>query len=109
MSRSHLILTATLALGTVLLSTAGTAEAAMTITCESRNNARHTCPVKTNDGVRLSRQLSTQGCWQNDTWGYGNNEIARMLGTSRSTIAVMLHRARNRLKEEISDLAGEAS
>lgn len=41
--------------------------------------------------------------------GYGNNEIARMLGTSRSTVAVMLHRARNRLKEQICDLAGEAS
>jgi hypothetical protein len=75
MSRSHLILTSTIALGALLLSTAGTAEAAMTITCESRNNARHSCPVNTSDGVRLSRQLSTQGCWQNDTWGYGNNEI----------------------------------
>lgn len=41
--------------------------------------------------------------------GYGNNEIAAMLGTSRSTVAVMLHRARNRLKEEISDLAGGMS
>jgi RNA polymerase sigma-70 factor (ECF subfamily) len=40
--------------------------------------------------------------------GYGNNEIARMLGTSRSTVAVMLHRARNRLKDEIREFAGEA-
>ena len=40
--------------------------------------------------------------------GYGNNEIARMLGTSRSTVAVMLHRARNRLRDEISEFAGEA-
>ena len=41
--------------------------------------------------------------------GYGNHEIADMLGTSRSTVAVMLHRARNRLKEEIRELAGEMS
>lgn len=41
--------------------------------------------------------------------GYGNHEIATMLGTSRSTIAVMLHRARNRLKEEIQALAGDKS
>ena len=39
--------------------------------------------------------------------GYNNHEIAAMLGTSRSTIAVMLHRARHRLKEEIRSLAGE--
>jgi RNA polymerase sigma-70 factor (ECF subfamily) len=36
--------------------------------------------------------------------GYGNQEIARMLGTTRSTIGVMLHRARHRLKNEIRDL-----
>jgi RNA polymerase sigma-70 factor (ECF subfamily) len=41
--------------------------------------------------------------------GYGNHEIASMLGTSRSTVAVMLHRARNRLRNEISDLAGGVS
>jgi RNA polymerase sigma-70 factor (ECF subfamily) len=36
--------------------------------------------------------------------GYGNHEIARMLGTTRSTVGVMLHRARHRLKDEIRDL-----
>lgn len=41
--------------------------------------------------------------------GYGNHEIADMLGTSRSTVAVMLHRARHRLKDEISEFAGDAS
>jgi RNA polymerase sigma-70 factor (ECF subfamily) len=41
--------------------------------------------------------------------GYGNHEIADMLGTSRSTIAVMLHRARHKLKDEIRSLAGDAS
>ncbi len=41
--------------------------------------------------------------------GYGNHEIATMLGTSRSTIAVMLHRARHKLREELRSLAGEPS
>ena len=41
--------------------------------------------------------------------GYGNHEIAEMLGTSRSTVAVMLHRARHRLKDEIREFAGDAS
>jgi RNA polymerase sigma-70 factor (ECF subfamily) len=36
--------------------------------------------------------------------GYGNHEIAEMLGTTRSTVGVMLHRARHRLKNEILDL-----
>jgi RNA polymerase sigma-70 factor (ECF subfamily) len=40
--------------------------------------------------------------------GYGNHEIADMLGTSRSTIAVMLHRARHKLKDEIRSFAGDA-
>ena len=31
----------------------------------------------------------------------GNHEIADMLGTSRSSVAVTLHRARHRLKEEL--------
>jgi len=39
--------------------------------------------------------------------GYGNHEIAEMLGTSRSTIAVMLHRARHKLKDEIRSFAGD--
>lgn len=39
--------------------------------------------------------------------GYGNHEIARMLGTSRSTVNVILHRTRQRLKDEIRDYVGE--
>ncbi len=35
--------------------------------------------------------------------GYGNTEIANMLGTSRSTVAVTLHRARSRLKEMLAE------
>lgn len=39
--------------------------------------------------------------------GYGNQEIARMLGASRSTVAVMLHRARSRLRKDIRRHLGE--
>jgi RNA polymerase sigma-70 factor (ECF subfamily) len=41
--------------------------------------------------------------------GYGNHEIARMLGTSRSTINVILHRTRQKLREEIALYVGEVS
>ena len=41
--------------------------------------------------------------------GYGNHEIARMLGTSRSTINVILHRTRQKLREEIASYVGEIS
>ncbi len=41
--------------------------------------------------------------------GYGNNEIAKMLDSSRSTIAVILHRARHRLQQEIGSLMGDES
>jgi RNA polymerase sigma-70 factor (ECF subfamily) len=41
--------------------------------------------------------------------GYGNNEIASMLGSSRSTVAVILHRARHRLQREIGSSIGEKS
>ena len=39
--------------------------------------------------------------------GYDNKEIARMVGSSASTVAVILHRTRNRLREEISSYLGE--
>lgn len=39
--------------------------------------------------------------------GLDNHEIATLLGTSKSTVAVMLHRARLRLREAIRELAGE--
>ncbi len=41
--------------------------------------------------------------------GYGNHEIAKMLGTSRSTVNVILHRTRNRLRDELRDVYGDAS
>lgn len=36
--------------------------------------------------------------------GYDNHEIADMLGTSRSTVAVILHRSRNSVRERIAPL-----
>ena len=39
--------------------------------------------------------------------GYDNHEIARMLGSSRSTVAVVLHRARRHVREAIRPYAGE--
>lgn len=39
--------------------------------------------------------------------GYDNHEIARMLGSSRSTIGVTLHRARRHVREAIRPYAGE--
>jgi RNA polymerase sigma-70 factor (ECF subfamily) len=41
--------------------------------------------------------------------GYDNHEIARLLRTSRSTVAVLLHRARGRLKKQIPSFLGEPS
>ena len=41
--------------------------------------------------------------------GFGNNEIAEMLDSSRSTIAVVLHRARHRLQQELGSSMGEKS
>lgn len=39
--------------------------------------------------------------------GYGNHEIAKMLGTSRSTVNVILHRTRLTLREQIGAAVGE--
>jgi len=40
--------------------------------------------------------------------GYDNHEIARMQGSSRSTVAVILHRARQRVRESIRPYVEEA-
>ena len=48
---------------------------AETVTCESRSGNYQSCPMDTRGGVTLSRQLSSQGCWENDTWGYDRNRI----------------------------------
>lgn len=39
--------------------------------------------------------------------GYGNQEIARLLGTSEMVVAVILHRARTRLRKEIGKFLEE--
>jgi RNA polymerase sigma-70 factor (ECF subfamily) len=41
--------------------------------------------------------------------GYGNHEIAKMLGTSRSTVNVILHRTREKLRKEMAPYLGERS
>ena len=38
--------------------------------------------------------------------GYGNTEIAQMVGTSRSAIAVTLHRSREKLKSQLGSVLG---
>ncbi len=58
-----------------LLAMAGTARAQSTITCESSGGQYRSCPVDTSGGVTLSRQLSREGCWQGDSWGYDRNRI----------------------------------
>jgi RNA polymerase sigma-70 factor, ECF subfamily len=41
--------------------------------------------------------------------GLGNLDIARLLGTSQTAIAVVLHRARHRLQRELTSSQGEVS
>jgi RNA polymerase sigma-70 factor (ECF subfamily) len=41
--------------------------------------------------------------------GLGNLEIARLLGASQTSIAVLLHRARHRLQKELGSLEGAPS
>jgi RNA polymerase sigma factor (sigma-70 family) len=38
--------------------------------------------------------------------GYQNGEIAEMIGTSKMVVAVMLHRARRRLRKDIAEFLG---
>lgn len=63
------------AVGLLAISHTGTAEAQQTVRCESQGGAYRSCPVSTSGGVSLTRQLSREGCWQNDTWGYDRNRI----------------------------------
>jgi RNA polymerase sigma-70 factor (ECF subfamily) len=41
--------------------------------------------------------------------GMGNLEIAKLIGASQTSIAVLLHRARHRLQKELGSLQGELS
>lgn len=72
MRRSRMLAKPSLS-GFLLLAAA--AAQASTITCESTNDSYQACPVDTSGGVRLSRQLSSHGCWLNDTWGFDRNRI----------------------------------
>lgn len=74
MTRIHLHALAAV-VGLLLMSNGGNAEAAQTIRCESQGGAYRSCPVDTSEGVTLSRQLSREGCWEGDTWGYDRNRI----------------------------------
>jgi hypothetical protein len=73
MNLSHLSL-ATSSLALVALFAMSSAKAE-TVTCESSNGNYRECAVDTRGGVTLSRQLSSQGCWEGDTWGYDRNRI----------------------------------
>ena len=65
-----------LCLGAVALwATAGAAYAETNVTCESSGGQYRSCPVNTAGGVTLTRQLSREGCWQGDSWGYDRNRI----------------------------------
>lgn len=41
--------------------------------------------------------------------GYGNREIAAMIGASQTAVAVLLHRTRGRLEKQLRPLLGEMS
>jgi len=58
-----------LATGLAAVALASPAFAQTTVRCESKNGARVSCPADTSQGVMLSKQLSSEGCWQNETWG----------------------------------------
>ena len=61
--------------GLLLLLGTGTAAAQTSVRCESTDGQYKACSANTSGGVTLARQLSSQGCWQNDTWGYDRNRI----------------------------------
>ncbi len=65
----HTMWRATLATGLVAAALASPALAQTTVRCESKDGARVSCPADTSQGVMLSKQLSSEGCWQNETWG----------------------------------------
>ena len=46
-----------------------------TITCESRDRRRQSCPAEIRGTVRLARQLSDTACREGSTWGYDQRSI----------------------------------
>lgn len=46
-----------------------------TITCSSSGNSYQYCPANTRNGVTLKRQISSAGCWYQNSWGYDDGGI----------------------------------
>lgn len=64
------------AIGIALVVPAMPAEAGRgRIVCESRNRGFNECRVRTDDNVRLVRQLSRDECRRNRSWGFDANRI----------------------------------
>ncbi len=62
---------ATVVLSTFFISLSNQLQAqSQTVVCASDDMERHSCPVDTRGGVRLSRQISGSPCTQGSTWGY---------------------------------------
>ena len=63
------------------------------------------------DGAQVAACFTPDGAYHDVFYGSfrGRAEIARMIGASRTTVAVILHRARNRLQKELSPIEGVAS
>jgi hypothetical protein len=59
----------TLGAAALAVALASPALAQTTVRCESKDGKRVSCPADTSQGVVLSKQLSSDGCWQNETWG----------------------------------------
>lgn len=66
-------------------------------------------------GLRLREAMSRLSPRQAEIFalryleGLGNLEISKLLGSSQTAIAVLLHRARHRLQKELGSLEGEFS
>ncbi len=59
----------TLGAAAAVLALALPAAAETTVKCESKDGSRVSCAADTSKGVTLSKQLSTEGCWENESWG----------------------------------------
>jgi hypothetical protein len=68
----HLIRTGAAVLAAFSLTAPAIAE---TIRCESVNGRERYCPGNTRGGVYLSNQLSREGCYQGNTWGYDRGGV----------------------------------
>lgn len=66
-------------------------------------------------GMQLRRALATLSPRSAEIFvlrfleGYGNKEIASMLGTTQNAVGVTLHRVREQMRRELGEYVGEAS